>query len=44
MTEGELRRMLDSIFDEYDQNKDGQLSYEELVKMLNAIYKRQTGK
>ena len=44
MSEFELRRTLNEIFDEYDKNKDQRLDDEDLKEMLNSIYERQTGK
>lgn len=38
MSEVELKKTLNLIFDEYDKNKDDRLDDEELRDMLNAIY------
>jgi Ca2+-binding EF-hand superfamily protein len=43
LTEDQLKLTLNTIFREYDEDKNGSMSIEEFRDMLNAIYARKTG-
>jgi Ca2+-binding EF-hand superfamily protein len=43
-SEEEMRKMLDKLFDEYDIDKDGMLSVQEVQNMMNTIYYKLKGR